>query len=58
MLAINREALGLVWTMTVLIGLYGAFLWYFVGGHNPHDPRFEQGRVCRGNTANGLAMHT
>ena len=32
MLAINREALGLVWTMTVLIGLYGALLWYFVGG--------------------------
>ena len=32
MLAIHREALGLVWTMTVLIGLYGALLWWLVGG--------------------------
>ena len=24
----------------------------------PNDSRFEQGRVCRGNRANGLAMHT
>ncbi len=32
MTAISREVIGLAWTMATLLSIYGALLWYLLGG--------------------------